>query len=96
MDLQLVHPSQVRSISNNYNYKSIVVEWDYEHPCSCCGCLYLKTEKNRKICCNNGQFLTINSTFPRLNPLPFRHKLSSYVLKELHIFQEIAFHTTIF
>jgi len=61
--------TRTRTNINNYS-RSIVVEWDYQHPCSYCSCLYLKTEKNRKICCNNGQFLTINSTFPRLNPLP--------------------------
>jgi len=58
-----------RTNINNYS-QSIAVEWDYQHPCPYCSCLYLKTEKNRKICCNNGQFLTINSIFPRLHPLP--------------------------
>ena len=55
---------------NNYEFQPIAVEWDYEHPCLYCGCLYLKLEKNRKICCNNGQYLTLNSTFPKLNPMP--------------------------
>ena len=30
----------------------------------------LKSEKNRKICCNNGQFFSSVSVFPKLNPLP--------------------------
>ena len=70
MYLRSESTSQLHSISNSYHYNSIKVEWDYDNPCIYCGCHYLMSEKNRKICCNNGIFLTINSTFPKLNPLP--------------------------
>jgi len=55
---------------NDYNYTSITIEWDYRNPCLYCGCVFLKSEKNRKVCCHNGDFFSINSTFPRLKPLP--------------------------
>jgi len=60
----------IRRNANDNACRSIVLEWDYEHPCPNCGCIYLKLEKNRKICCNNGQYLIANSTFPKINPLP--------------------------
>jgi len=66
--------TRTRTNINNYG-RSIVVEWDYQHPCSYCSCLYLKTVKNRKFCCNNRQFLTINTTSTRLNPLPPQIKI---------------------
>jgi len=50
----------------------IVVEWDYDHPCQYCNCLYLKIEKNRNICCNNGAFLSDVTSYPKLLPLPPR------------------------
>jgi hypothetical protein len=55
---------------NSYDIRPITVEWDYENQCLYCGFIYLKTEKNRKNCCSSGQFLGINSPFPKLNPLP--------------------------
>ena len=61
------------STNNNITNK-IQIEGDYDHACIYCGCLYLKNEKNRKICCNNGNFITINSSFPKLNPLPTQIK----------------------
>ena len=45
-------------------------EWDYENLCPYCGCLWLKSNKHRKLCCNNGAFVDVFSGFPALNPLP--------------------------
>jgi len=52
------------------NNSKIALEWDYANPCQHCHCLYLKTEKKRSICCNNGAFIYGSTIFPKLNPLP--------------------------
>ena len=45
-------------------------EWDYLNLCQYCKCLYLKSEKSRKMCCRDGTWFGINSPFPKLEPLP--------------------------
>jgi len=49
-------------------------QWDYDNKCTHCGCLFLKSEKKRDICCNNGVFLHHSSEFPKLKPLPSQLK----------------------
>jgi len=62
--------SEITTSNTNNITNCISVEWDYEHPCLFCNCIYLKCEKNRKMCCHNGGHLTVNSNFPKLKPLP--------------------------
>lgn len=50
------------------------IQWDYDNLCTYCGCLFLKVEKKRDICCNNGLFLNPSSNFPILKPLPHQLK----------------------
>mgnify|MGYP000287582537 CR=1 FL=1 len=63
--------SQVQLFNRTINNAmDLNLTWDYENKCKHCGCLYLTTEKNRKICCNNGIFLHNSSSFPKLRSLP--------------------------
>jgi len=57
-------------INNNSNLSDLNLLWDYENKCKHCGCLYLTTEKNRIACCNNGNFMSNSTLFPKLKPLP--------------------------
>lgn len=75
-----------RRINNSFNTLNIEhtnrdsviklnLQWDYENLCPYCQFLFLKMEKKRDICCNNGIFLGDSSVFPKLNPLPPQIKL---------------------
>ena len=59
-----------RARSSTVFFKIYDQEWDYENRCQTCNCLYLKSETNRKVCCNEGEWVSENSYFPQLNPLP--------------------------
>ena len=62
--------NQHRARSSTVAFKKYDQEWDYQNCCPACNCLYLKSETNRKVCCNNGEWLDEKSYFPYLNPLP--------------------------
>jgi len=42
---------------NLKKYRSIQQFWDYDNPCKFCGCLYLISEKTRRLCCNDGNWV---------------------------------------
>jgi len=44
--------------------------WDYEKPCPFCGCIWLKSEKTRNMCCKGGTWIGPESNYPILQPLP--------------------------
>ena len=50
--------------------RSIDQEWDYSNKCQYCNCLYLKSEKSRKMWCKEGSWFGMDSPFPMLRPLP--------------------------
>ena len=65
-----INQHRTRSSLSSVFFKKYDQEWDYENRCQACNCLYLKSETNRKVCCNGGEWLSLESYFPYLNPLP--------------------------
>jgi hypothetical protein len=53
-------------------YKIVQQAWDFEKPCTHCGCIFLHSEAAlfRLKCCNKGILLSSANTFPKLMPLP--------------------------
>ena len=72
-NLNITLENEITNNRMSMNDSSIVVEWDYDHSCLHCGCIYLKSEKNRVICCWNGKanrsVLNYVEEFPQLLPL---------------------------
>jgi len=69
--LVLVHNAdRLRNRLRTEVKRSVMQEWDYSNKCQYCKCLYLKSEKSRKMCCKEGAWIGINSPFPKLQPLP--------------------------
>jgi hypothetical protein len=54
--------------ANRTKWSSIAQEWDDSSPCKHCGFVYLKSNRSRSICCQNGQ--CISTQYPVLRPLP--------------------------
>jgi len=72
------------TINSNNGFTDLNLIWDYDNKCEHCGCLYLTNEKNRKICCNNGDFINSSTSFPKLKPLP--PQLKNLILSRLQHF----------
>ena len=70
MNPEQIQQHNQRARNQRNQFKNMDQEWDYEFKCRHCNCLYLKSEKNRIYCCQNGQWLGKNSVFPYLELLP--------------------------
>lgn len=64
-DISIYSPNQYR---NRNIWKSILQEWDDCNPCRYCGYVYLKSMRQRSICCQHGKCL--NAMYPILKPIP--------------------------
>ena len=62
--------------------REIKQHWDYDKPCSNCGCIYLKSikQKQRQKCCIGGKAVILEN-YPKLQPLPsnIMHIATKYI-----------------
>ena len=62
-----------RTSIQRQRFVSVRQQWDYDHPCSHCGCIYLvsNTKDQRKFCCQEGTLLNLQ-VYNKLHPLSNR------------------------
>ena len=72
MSIERHNKKKISDRLQNKLFRATDQEWDWNHPCIYCGCIFLTTEHKewRKHCCQNGQWKTEESGYPLLEPLP--------------------------
>jgi hypothetical protein len=91
-DEQRLQGNYRRSIS----FKSVQQKWNYENPCTFCGCIHLTcaTALQKKLCCQSGDYLT-NPNYPKLFELPLFLK-NLMLLRTEHLSTKSSYYNNMF
>ena len=86
-----------RSRTHRRGFVSMLQEWDYDNLCPHCDALYLKSDikSSRNICCHGGKWVGPDSSFPKLEPLPYNLRFLS-IERVNHFSTKCAFYNGLF